>query len=131
MSENHHCKDLPSVYENSADESRLKWEQTYGAWFPAAQKCRNCHIDRVYREIREKYGDELFRSYARERRLNKRIFLDPELKLEDQDEYTVFKSLQPFVINGSLPTIYFEEKCAEPTPCLNFCKKVQDPSSSS
>lgn len=113
---------LDGPVEEFADESRLKWEKTYGNWFPAAQKCRYCHIDRVYKEIRDKYGDNLFRFYAQERRLNKRIFRDVESNNDDEDNYTEFKLLKPFVMNGSFPTTYFEHKCGKPTPCLEFCK---------
>lgn len=111
----------------ACDPSRRKWEQTYGSWFPAAQHCRNCHVDRVYREVRDKYGDDLFKTYVQERRLNKRIFHDIELDEDEQDEYIEFKSLKPHAIDGQLPLTYFEYKCDKPTPCLQFCKKTEDP----
>lgn len=60
--------------------ARRKWKHTQ-EWFPEEQAKVYKHMSRVYDEIKEKYGEELFLEYVHERHLNKRAYrkkIDPK-----------------------------------------------------
>ncbi|XP_075158218.1 uncharacterized protein LOC142231495 [Haematobia irritans] len=101
----------------SIGHGRRKWKHLYH-WFPAEQNRVYSEMDRIYKEVRKKYGDEIFKEYALEKRLNKRIFSDENIdeKLEKFDT-SKFNSLILCPLNEKFLNVPFKdlrERCIDP-----------------
>lgn len=102
---------------NGITHNRRKWQKNY-TWFPIEQRRIYSHMDNIYKEVREKYGDALFREYAKERFLNQRIYSEVQLCNIDKEYYGHFDKLKPFMKEDSrLPCFYYEENCGKHSSC--------------
>lgn len=62
---------------DSTEATRSKWRKNY-AWYPEKQRELYGEMDRVYNEVRDKFGDKMFCEYAQNNRLNRRFQCEDE-----------------------------------------------------
>lgn len=91
-------------------KARRKFRRYY-SWFPVQQNCLYSEMHNVYKDVRKKYGESIFKSYANERHLNEIIFCDAKIENLDNE---IFIDLKNTYIKDrmdefyNLPTFYYE-----------------------
>uniref|UniRef100_A0A1A9ZZE5 Integrase zinc-binding domain-containing protein n=1 Tax=Glossina pallidipes TaxID=7398 RepID=A0A1A9ZZE5_GLOPL len=91
-------------------KARRKFTRYY-SWFPVQQNCLYSEMHNIYKDVRKKYGESIFKSYANERHLNEIIFCDAKVENLDNEIFTDLKNtyikdrMDEFY---NLPTFYYE-----------------------